>query len=60
MVKALNIFFFRTRGPIILKLGMKHKGIKLYTVYIHHDPVMTLTYFTARSTSIANAFECGK
>ena len=37
-------------GPISMKLGMKHQWLKHYNVYINHDPVMTLTYFTARST----------
>ena len=40
----------RTRRPMILKLGMKHLRMELYTVFINHDPGMTLTYFTARST----------
>ena len=35
---------------MILKLGVKHLGIEFYKIYINHDPVMTLTYFTARST----------
>ena len=35
---------------MILKLGMKHQGMELYKVYVNHDPGMTLTYFTARST----------
>ena len=50
--KHLKIFFTRTRMPMILKLGMKHQGEELYKVYIyhHHDPVMTMTYFMARST----------
>ena len=43
-------FFSRTRRPIILKLGMKHQAMELYKVYINHDPWITLTYFTARST----------
>ena len=47
--KGLKIFF-RIRRPMILKLGLKHLGIELYKVYINHDPGMTLTYFTARST----------
>ena len=43
--------FFRTGGPISKeKLGMKHRWLKHYNVYINHDPVMTLTYFKARST----------
>ena len=36
---------------MILKLGMKHdQGIEFYKIYINHDPGMTLTYFTVRST----------
>ena len=43
--KTLTIFF----RPMILKLGMKHQAMELYKV-INHDPVMTMTDFTARST----------
>ena len=35
---------------MIFKLGMKHLGMDFYKVYINHDPGMTLTYFTARSS----------
>ena len=42
--------FSRTRRPMILEFGMKHQAMELYKVYIGHDPGMTLTYFTARST----------
>ena len=42
-----KIFFSGTGGLSSKKLGMK---LKYYNVYINHDPVMTLTYFTARST----------
>ena len=52
--------FSRTNGSISTKLDMKHPWLKHYNVYINHDPVMTLTYFTARSTYVANAFEWGK
>ena len=45
---------------MILKLGMKHQGKELYKVYINHDPGMTLTYFMARSTQVAHAFEWEK
>ena len=48
--KPLNIFYSRTRRPMILKIGMKHQAIEPYKVCINHDPGMTLTYFTARST----------
>ena len=34
---------------MILKLGMQHRGLKLYKVYINGDPGLTMTYFTARS-----------
>ena len=45
---------------MILKLGMKHQARELYKVCINHDPGMTLTYFTARSTKVAHAFEWQK
>ena len=45
---------------MILKLGMKHQEEKFYKVYINHDPGMTMTYFTTRSTLVAHAFEWGK
>ena len=42
------------------KFGMKHLWLKYYNVYINHDPVVTLTYFTTRSSKVAYAFECVK
>ena len=45
-----KIFFSGTGGPISKKLGMKHQWLMYYNVYINHDPVVTLTYFTTRST----------
>ena len=48
--KPLKVFFPRTRRPMILKLGVKHQAMELYKVCINHDPRMTLTFFTARST----------
>ena len=48
--KKIKIFFFRTRRPLILKLGMKHLGTEVYKICINHDTGMTLTYFRARST----------
>ena len=50
MAAIFQIFFSGTGGPISTKLGMKHQWLKYYNVYINHDPVMTLTYFTTRST----------
>ena len=48
--KNVSKIFPRTGGSISTKLGMKHPWLKHYNVYINHDPVMTLTFFTARST----------
>ena len=45
---------------MILKLGMKHQGLKFYKVYINDDPGLTLTYFTARSNWVICMFEWGK
>ena len=45
-----KIFFAGTTGSISTNLGMKHRGLKYYNVFINHDPVITLTYFTASST----------
>ena len=56
----LKIFFSRTQSHMILKLGMYHWGLKLYKVYINDDPVLTVTYFTARSNWVAYTFEWGK
>ena len=42
--------FSGTGGPMSMKLGMKYRCCTYYNVYINHDPAMTLTYFTARST----------
>ena len=60
MAKTLKIFFFRTRRPMILKLGVKRLGMELYKVYIIYDPGMTLTYFTARSPEVSHALEWEK
>ena len=43
-----------------LKLGMQHRGLKLYKVYINDDPGLTLTYFMPRSNWVAYTFEWGK
>ena len=45
-----KIFFSESGGPISKKLGMNHQWLKYYNVFINHDPVVTLTYFTTRST----------
>ena len=55
-----KFFFSRTTGPISTKLCMKHWGLEYYNVFINYDLWMTLSYFTARSTEVAHAFEWGK
>ena len=55
-----KIFFSETNGLISMKLGVKHRWLKYYNVYLNHDPVMTLNQFMARSTWDAYAFEWGK
>ena len=52
--------FSETNRLISRKLGVKHRWLKYFNVYINHDPVMTLTKFMARSTWVAYAFELGK
>ena len=57
-----KIFFSGIGGPISTKLGMMHLWLKNYNVNINHDPVMILTYFTARSIleTLAFTWEKGK
>ena len=55
-----KFFFSRTTGPISTKLCMKHGGLEYYNVFINYDLWMTLTYFMARSTWVAHAFEWEK
>ena len=45
---------------MILKLGMQHRGLEVYKVYLNDDPGMTLTYLTTRSNFAAYAFEWEK
>ena len=59
MIK-MTVMAINSKRPIILKLGMKHQGDDLFKANINHDPVMTLTYFTARSTEVAHASKWGK
>ena len=38
------------------ELGIQHQGLRPYKVCSNDDPGLTLTYFTARSTLLRNAF----
>ena len=46
---TLKIFFPGTTGPILMKLCMKYQRPKPFVICANYDPVLTLTYFTARS-----------
>ena len=39
-----------------LKVGMQHRVLKYYHVYLNDDPELTLTYFMARSNLVPYAF----
>ena len=43
-----------------LKLGMRHWLLKYYQICSNDDPVLTLTYFTARSDLVPFVFLYGK
>ena len=43
-----------------LKLGMQHRVLQYYQIPSNDDPVLTLTYFTARSNLVSYAFEWEK
>ena len=45
-----KFFFSGTTGPISRKLGMMHRGLEYYNVFVNYDLLMTMTYFTVRST----------
>ena len=38
---------------MIMKLGMEHYELKLYTAYINGDPELTLTYFRTDMSNLA-------
>ena len=50
--KIPSKIFSGTAEPIAMKLDMLQLGPEYYNMFINHDPVMTLTNFKARSTSV--------
>ena len=57
----LKIFLLRNSWTDFNETWLVASGTGvLHNVYINNDPVMTLTYFRARSTWMANAFEWGE
>ena len=51
-----KIFFSGTKRLMTLKLGMQHRVLKYYQVYLNDYPGLTLIYFTARSNVVPYAF----
>ena len=47
--RNLNKIFLSTRSPLKQILCLRHRGLKLYTVYLNDDPGLTFTYFKSRS-----------
>ena len=51
-----KIFFSGTKGLMTFKLGMQHRELEYYQVWLNDDSGLTLTYFTARSNLFPYAF----
>ena len=56
MVKTLQKSSPEPAGQFPRKLGMKHWGLLPIIVCSNDDPGVTLTYFTARSNLVTQAF----
>ena len=56
MIKNEQFFFFGTEKPMTLRVCMQHWVLKYYQVCSNDDPVLTLTYFTARLNLVPYAF----
>ena len=48
-INPLKIFFPGTSGTILMKLGTKHRRLKLIIFCSNDNPGLTLIYFTAWS-----------
>ena len=48
-INTLKILIPGTSGPILKKLGMKHQRFKFIIFCSNENPLLNLTYFTARS-----------
>ena len=53
---TLKDFFPGTTRRILMKLCMKHQRPKTFIICANYDPVLTLTYCTARSNFATPAF----
>ena len=55
-INTLKILFPGTSGSISMKLVMKHQRFKLIIFYSNDNPVLILTFLTARSNFATSAF----
>ena len=55
-INPLKILFTGTRGPILMKLVMKHGRLKLNIFCSNNNPELTLNYFMAWSNFATKAF----
>ena len=46
---SFEIFYFRTRSLLILKLDMVHQGLNMYNVYMNDDSRFVLDLFAEMS-----------
>ena len=56
-INTLKKLFPGTSGSVSMKLGMKHQRFKLIMLCSNDNPVLILTYFTARSNFATSAFK---
>ena len=54
--KNLQNLLLHSKRLMPLKLGMQHRVLEYYQVCLNDDPGLTLTYFTARSNLVPDAF----
>ena len=57
---AMPIYGKNLKQSSSLELGMQHRVLEYYQIYSNDDPGLTLTYFTARSNLVPDAFVWGK
>ena len=52
----LKIFLSESKRPMTMKFGMQYRVIKYYQICSNDDPLLTSTYFTARSNLVPYGF----
>ena len=54
--KPLKIFFYGTKRPMTLNIGMQHQVLEYFHVCSNDDTGWSLAYFTARSKLVPYSF----